>query len=201
MNLKSIRSVMLALLLGLLANRPANAVVRTATPTPTPEPQGCCQAEPASRTGVPICGNQIKRSDCTAAFGSRARFCENCDCTSHSGPGFTFDRGVCAEPAPVTPSLTPTATTTPTPVVRQGCCQVNTSRPGPHPFVCGNGIDQDSCLNDFGAGATFCADCVCSSHSGPGFGNGSGTCLRPGGGSRPRPTRPPRPPRPTRPPR
>ncbi|MBI3785621.1 MAG: hypothetical protein HY270_19685 [Deltaproteobacteria bacterium] len=168
----------------------------TPTPTPTPEPVGCCQADPVSRTGFPICGNRIKKSDCTAFFGARAEFCEHCSCSSHPDAGFTFDRGECVAS---TPTATPTATATPTSGSRRGCCQVNTSRPGPHPFLCGNEIDETSCLNDFGAGAFFCPDCTCSSHSGLGFGTSPGSCVNTN--ARPRPTRPPRLPRPTRAPR
>lgn len=174
---------------------------RTATPTATPEPLGCCQNDPVSRNQPPICGNAVKQSDCVRAFGNRARFCADCGCSSHTTPGFTFQGGECVDLAPPRPTATATATVTSTPTPDSGCCQVNTSRPGPRPYVCGNDITRDSCLNDFGAGATFCADCVCSTHTSPGFGSASGTCLGRSSTSRPRPVRPTRAPRPTRPPR
>lgn len=194
-----------------VAAAPRTPGVRTATPTSTtvptrtatPEPQGCCQVEPVSSTGAPFCGNRIQESDCFEAWGARASFCLNCECSSHSAPGFTFDRGTCVTRIPTvtaTPTASPTATATATPAVRTGCCRINTSRPGPRPYICGNAIEETSCLNDFGRDATFCAECVCSTHSGPGFGTSSGSCIGDAPPTRrSRPTRMPRPTRPARP--
>lgn len=165
------------------------------TPTATPVPVGCCQVNRTKRTTYPICGNVISKLDCLNDFANQGTFCETCSCTSHSGPGFEFSAGVCASNPTRTPTSTPTST--PTPTAASGCCQINSSRPGPRPFICGNQIDRESCLQNYGSDASYCRDCVCSSHSGAGFTFAPGTCLSRGGGStRPRPPRPTRPPRP-----
>lgn len=203
-------SVIVGVSLSLVTAASADRHRETPTPsvsptrTATPEPEGCCQVDGTSSTDAPICGNRIKQSDCFASFGNRAHFCLQCDCSSHREPGFTFDRGECVpQTTPTrtaTATATPTATATQTPLSRRGCCRINTSRPGPHPYLCGNQIDELSCLKDFGDEALFCADCTCSSHATPGFGTTPGDCLTSstGNGRPPRPTRVPRPPRPTR---
>jgi len=165
-------------------------------PTATPVPIGCCQVNRTRRTTYPICGNAISKLDCLNDFGNQGQFCEGCSCTSHDEPGFDFSRGVCTSNTP-TPTPTPTATPTPS----GGCCQINSTRPGPRPFICGNQIDQESCLQNYGDDATYCIDCICSSHAGAGFTFAPGTCLKLNPASsrpRPRPTRAPRPARPAR---
>lgn len=80
-------------------------------------------------------------------------------------------------PTGATPTRTPTKTLTPTntPIPR-GCCQLDNVS-GSRVPICGNDINETSCLHDFSGDAHFCADCVCSSHSGSGFDTAAGSCV------------------------
>jgi len=155
---------------------------RTPTITPTNTPTipiqtGCCQLDNITRLGHPICGNQLTEASCRNDFEGQATFCLDCDCSSHGGPGIDFTSGVCVKRT-ATPTRTPTKTPTPTftPHGPIGCCQLEHLRRVGHP-VCGNEVTEASCLNDFEGDASFCLDCLCSSHPGPGFEFGVGLCI------------------------
>jgi hypothetical protein len=153
---------------------------RTKTPTPTPTPTptrtatpkrdrvGCCQLDNVDRTGAARCANGIDETSCLTEFEGDPTFCADCSCATDPRPGFEFALGRCV-------TNTPKPTATPTPAEPRGCCQLNQSR-GPHGSICGNEISMSDCLQEFGAGATFCADCTCSSHREPGFDLFPGVC-------------------------
>jgi hypothetical protein len=148
----------------------------TGTPTATPTPvgrTGCCQLDNVHRLRQPVCGNQINEVSCLNDFGGEPSFCPDCTCTSHSSSGFEFTTGVCAPP---TATRNPTPTKTPTPSMR-GCCQLSRSSGLSH-SICGNDIEQSSCLNDFGGAPVFCANCRCTSHLGAGFDLSAGVCAQ-----------------------
>ncbi len=189
---------------------PTSTATATPTPssipsqTPTPVVAGCCEVAASRAIPFPICGNQVPRDQCLAVFGFRASFCENCGCTSHEESGFSLQPGGCVSPTPtrtVPPTRTPTMrprqspprpTATPTATPAAGCCEVPVTSGVRPPEFCGNHIAREVCLGQF-SGARFCPDCVCSSHSGEGFGTAPGVCVhRP---ARPRPPRAPLPPR------
>jgi len=169
--------------------------LRTKTPTATPTPSptrtatpprgriGCCQLDNIDRVGRPMCANAIDEASCLTEFEGDPTFCKDCSCAAQPRPGFEFAVGRCV-------TNTPRPTATPTPAPPRGCCQLNRSR-GPHGSICGNDISMSSCLEEFGSGATFCADCTCSSHSEPGFDLAPGACQR--RLPTPRPRRPPHP--------
>jgi len=150
----------------------------TATPTATPVPhvarRGCCQLNNLPRTHNSVCGNDVDESDCLSNFAGAATFCADCECSSHSDPGFDIDPGICV----------PRPTPTPTAVEPHGCCQLD-NLPGARSSVCGNDIAQSVCLTAFAGQPTFCAKCKCSSHSGAGIDVSPGTCIAPPSG-RPR---------------
>jgi hypothetical protein len=80
-------------------------------------------------------------------------------------------------PTGPTPTRTPTTTNTPTNTpIPLGCCQLSNVS-GSRVPICGNNIDEISCLHDFSGTAQFCADCVCSSHAGSGFDTTAGSCV------------------------
>jgi hypothetical protein len=150
---------------------------RTFTPTPTPMPpqlaRGCCQINDRHRPWESTCGNDVTEATCEQS-GHDTEFCRDCDCSSHSEAGFTGALGICVQ-------RTPTPTRTPTPAARPdgrrgGCCQIDNLRRVGHP-VCGNAIDEASCLQDYAGNATFCPDCVCTSHDGAGFDLTAGACV------------------------
>lgn len=150
------------------------------TPTPTPtaaESTGCCQLDNLRRVGHPVCGNDVSESSCLTEFAGVATFCADCVCSSHDSSGFDLAAGVCVTPEP-------TPTPTPAPENLKGCCQLEGLHGAPN-SICGNEIQQSSCLGDFPAQATFCQNCVCSSHSGSGFTLTRGACVAPSDG-RPR---------------
>ena len=64
-------------------------------------------------------------------------FCANCECSSHSVTGFSFDVGICV-------TRTPTPTVTATPAERRGCCQLTGLR-GANGAVCGNDVRESTC--------------------------------------------------------
>src|SRR5574341_1201655 len=72
-------------------------ITLTPTPTPTqtlqPEAVGCCQLNNLRRAGQAACGNQISESSCLNDYAGQPTFCVDCTCTSHTGPGITFDQG------------------------------------------------------------------------------------------------------------
>ena len=142
------------------------------TPTPTPtavESIGCCQLDNLRRLGHSVCGNAIGESSCLTEFAGVPSFCPECVCSSHPGPGFDLAPGACVTPEP-------TPTPTPIPEEAKGCCQLEGLHGAPS-SICGNAIRQGSCLSDFPAQATFCSNCVCSSHSGSGFLLSRGVCV------------------------
>lgn len=154
---------------------PSSAFTPTPTATPVPESMGCCQLDNVRRLDHSVCGNAMTQTSCLGDFSGSATFCANCVCSSHSDPGFTLDDGSCiVRPTP-----------TPTPSGPRGCCQLD-HLTGVRGSVCGNAISESTCLNDFPGDGTFCADCVCSSHTGPGFQFVSGTCVPPATPTRPR---------------
>jgi len=154
----------------------------TATPTRTATPKrdrvGCCQLDNVDRVGRPMCANAIDETSCLTEFEGDPTFCVDCSCAAPPRPGFEFALGRCL-------TNTPRPTATPTPPEPRGCCQLNRSR-GPHGSICGNDITMGSCLEEFGSGATFCADCTCSSHREPGFDLAPGACQQPRPTPRPR---------------
>ena len=156
------------------------------TPTPTPrEPRGCCQVDNIRTLGHPICGNDVTQTSCLNETKGAPAFCADCVCSSHPNAGFSFDLGTCVTP-------TPTPTVTATPAEKRGCCQLTRLR-GANGAVCGNDVRESTCLQEFDAEAVFCADCVCSSHTGNGVDLAPGVCVPPTPTRGPRPHRPPRP--------
>jgi hypothetical protein len=167
-------------LLGALPSTPTPTATPTKTATPTPtERRGCCQVDNIRTVGHAICGNEISETSCLNETKGDPVFCANCECSSHSSGGFSFDAGVCA-------TRTPTPTVTATPAERRGCCQLTGLR-GAKGAVCGNDVRESTCLDAFDADAVFCPECVCSSHTGPGVDLVPGLCVPP------TPTRGPRP--------
>lgn len=144
----------------------------TPTATPRVDPMGCCQLDSLRRVGHSVCGNALSQTSCLNDFTGVPAFCANCVCSSHPQRGFDLDAGACVTP-------------TPTQSEPKGCCQLD-HLTGVRGSVCGNAIRQSTCINDFPGGGTFCADCVCASHTGPGFQFTTGTCGTPPTPGRPR---------------
>lgn len=166
------------------------APTRTPTPTPVRTPIGCCELENLRHISNPVCGNAIAQASCFSDYAGSPSFCLDCVCSSHDDGGFTLDAGACV-------TKTPTRTPTRTPVPKMGCCQLDAFSGG-HTAVCGNQVSEAACLSDSRGTPSFCAACVCSSHTGAGFTAARGGCV-----DRRRPARPVRPhiPRPPRSPR
>jgi hypothetical protein len=174
-------------LVGAAPATPTHTATPTKTPTATPpEPRGCCQVDNIRTLNHPICGNDVSQTSCLNETKGAPAFCANCACSSHPDAGFSFDLGICV-------TLTPTPTVTSTPAEPRGCCQLMQLR-GVKGAVCGNDVRESTCLQEFDAEAVFCADCVCSSHTGSGVDLVRGLCVQPTPTRGPRPHRPPRPP-------
>jgi hypothetical protein len=175
-------------ILGVPANTPTPNATPTKSPTTTPtEARGCCQVDNVRTVGHTICGNAVSETSCLNETKGTPKFCANCECSSHTVAGFSFDVGICV-------TRTPTPTVTATPAERRGCCQLTGLR-GANGAVCGNDVRESTCLQEFDADAVFCAECVCSSHSRAGVDLAPGLCVppTPTRGPRARPT-----PRPSR---
>ncbi len=160
-----------------LTPTPTRAPTSTVTP---PGRRGCCQLANLRHVGHVVCGNDIAEVSCLNDFAGDAAFCADCACSSHPGSGFELSLGACVPPTATpttTPTFTPTSTATPSPLPPRGCCQLNNPSAFGH-AVCGNQIEEVTCLNDFEALPTFCVSCACSSHSGSGFTFDPGRCLR-----------------------
>ena len=71
---------------------PMATPTRTATPTPT-EPRGCCQVNNVRTVDHAICGNDVSQTSCLNETKGDPVFCANCECSSHSVTGFSFDVG------------------------------------------------------------------------------------------------------------
>ena len=170
---------------------PPSTLTPTASPTKTPTPsptqaRGCCQVDNIRTVGHAICGNDVSQTSCLNETKGDPVFCADCECSSHSEAGFSFDVGTCV-------TRTPTPTVTATPAERRGCCQLTGLR-GANGAVCGNDVRESTCLQEFDAEAVFCADCVCSSHTSGGVDLAPGLCVPPSPTRGPRPHRAPRPP-------
>jgi hypothetical protein len=158
---------------------------RTPTATPVRAPIGCCQLDNLRRVGHAVCGNTIAQLSCLGDYAGVPSFCLDCACSSHSAAGFSLDPGAC-----VTRTPTPVPTRTPTPQL--GCCELANFRGG-HDSICG-AVTEAACEADTRGQPTFCTNCVCSSHSGPGFVVSRGSCVgnrRPKRLSRPHVPHPP----------
>jgi len=152
---------------------------------------GCCQFVVRSSSGAPQrrCADEPHDA---CALRPVSSFFQGLSCDSPTGRCL---RGLpprtptsTAVPPTQTPTATLTPTATPTATVSRGCCQLDQSSVG-HP-VCGNQITESSCRHDFDGTPSFCADCVCNSHAGPGFDSDSGTCVHLTPTSTPTPTGP-----------
>lgn len=134
---------------------------------------GCCQFFAPARRGEGSMHRQRRCSDLPK---------DQCRVLAPSGSffdGWRCDAAQqrCVAALPAVSAGTPTPTATPT-AAHPGCCQLDHLH-RTTASVCGNQISQVSCANDFAEPGTFCADCVCSSHAGPGFDLSPGVCAPP----------------------
>jgi len=85
---------------------PGACVTRTPTPSPTTTSTprvGCCELDAFNGGPGSVCGDQVSESSCLSDSRGTPRFCVNCACSSHTGPGITFTSGACQQLRPVRP--------------------------------------------------------------------------------------------------